>query len=559
PPPRPTTTAAYTTTEPTTVEDITTVAYTTTEPTPAVDTTTVAYTTTEPTTFEDTTAVTDTTTAATDTTTFADSTTAPGSTVLPPNSPLSKTPLQFPILVDSYAPSCDEGKYLPRFVNPTPHNGKRIHAEVNKELEIRIRAVATHSEIKDVIITGPLDISKHMTTHKVFVIRWTPDQDDLGQYFPICFIAEGVSESRVYQSEMRCVLVEVEKQKVRASVECDENKMTVKVEKSSLHGIDVDHLRLSDSSNTACNLQSNSTHIIGVVPLNACGTQIEEDDKNLIFRNEITSFENHHDIITRDDLVEINFYCQYAKRGNVSLSFGAHREIVEVTEKGFGTFSYEFEFYQTSHFTHKVESHVYPIDVEVRQRIYMEIEAKSSQNNTELFVESCRAAPYDNPNYQPSYSIIENGCPVDKTVHIFSPRHARHFQFGMEAFRFIGLHDQVYISCSVMLCEAGNPDSRCAQGCAKSVTSGPKGNWPDSGEHGGHRRKREIAVETARHHISQGPLRLRKNSVTNMNLNMNTVLMAGCILAAVAMLCGVMLYKMKTSGVKYQPLSTFES
>lgn len=64
---------------------------------------------------------------------------------------------------------------------------------------------------------------------------------------------------------------------VKAKVVCDETKMTVEVEKSSVTGIDEDHLRLNDPSNSACDLQrfSNNTHIIGVIPLNACGTQIE--------------------------------------------------------------------------------------------------------------------------------------------------------------------------------------------------------------------------------------------------------------------------------------------
>jgi hypothetical protein len=35
--------------------------------------------------------------------------------------------------------------YLPRFVQPTPHNGEHLHAEVNKELEFRVKAEATHS------------------------------------------------------------------------------------------------------------------------------------------------------------------------------------------------------------------------------------------------------------------------------------------------------------------------------------------------------------------------------------------------------------------------------
>ncbi|CDQ96359.1 unnamed protein product [Oncorhynchus mykiss] len=52
-----------------------------------------------------------------------------------------------------------------------------------------------------------------MTTQGEFVIRWTPIRDNLGEYFPICFITEGISGSSVYQSEMRCVVVEVGRKK----------------------------------------------------------------------------------------------------------------------------------------------------------------------------------------------------------------------------------------------------------------------------------------------------------------------------------------------------------
>lgn len=53
--------------------------------------------------------------------------------------------------------------------------------------------------------------------------------------------------------------------------------MTVEVEKSSFAGLHEEHLRLIDPSQTVCSLQthSNSTHVIGVIPLNACGTEIE--------------------------------------------------------------------------------------------------------------------------------------------------------------------------------------------------------------------------------------------------------------------------------------------
>lgn len=59
---------------------------------------------------------------------------------------------------------------------------------------------------------------------------------------------------------------------------------------------------------------------------------------------------------------------------------------------------------------------------------------------------------------------------------------------------------QVYISCSVMMCEAGNPNTRCAQGCQRSS---PR-RW-----------KREAVSQSSLHFISQGPLRLRRSAELN--------------------------------------------
>ncbi|XP_029353852.1 uncharacterized protein LOC115040881 isoform X3 [Echeneis naucrates] len=493
--------------------------------------------------------------------------------------PLSKLPLQFSLLVDPPAPSCQEGLYLPKFVHPTPENGAIILAETNKEVEIRVKAHAHYATLHDIIISGPLNVTKHRNTRDDFVIRWTPLSDDLGDFFPICFAVEAVTasatstghttpnhhhfhptpsaQSGIYQSEMRCVLVNVRRKQVNAHVVCTESTMTVHVDKSSLRGLHEDHLRLSDPLNTACSLEthSNSTHIIAVIPLNACGTQIEEDDDYLRFKNEITTVDNSADLITRKHQLEVQFYCQYPKRGNVTLGFTAHRNNVTVSEKGYGTFTYEFEFYPDNQYRSRIDPSAYPLEYDVGSRIYMQIEATSSLNNTELFIDSCRASPYDNTNYQPTYPIIENGCTVDPTVEIYHPQHNKQFRFSMEAFKFIGLHDQVYITCSVLMCEAGYPSSRCSQGCINST-------WP-SGHHHHHRRKREAVIQSGNHFISQGPLRLRRSAegfqVTNLNLNLNMVFIAGCLLAAVGMICGVVLYKSKMSQPKYQPLPTLES
>ena len=119
--------------------------------------------------------------------------------------------------------------------------------------------------------------------------------------------------------------------------------------------------------------------------------------------------DDHSDLITRKHLLEVEFYCQYPKRGNVTLGFTAHRKNVTVWEKGFGTFTYQFEFFHTDHFKTMMDPNSYPLEYDVGSKIYLAIEASSSVINTELFVESCWAAPYDNPNYRPTYPIIENG------------------------------------------------------------------------------------------------------------------------------------------------------
>ncbi|XP_047436359.1 uncharacterized protein LOC125005226 [Mugil cephalus] len=466
--------------------------------------------------------------------------------------PLSRLSLQFSFLVDPSVPSCEEGLYLPKFLDPTPRNGARLEAEVNKELEIRIKAQASYSTLQNIIMSGPANLAKHKTTHDEFVIRWTPVTDGLNDHYAICFAVESTSGSRVYQSEMRCVVVSVVKEHVKVDVICTEFNMTVIVDKSTFSGLDEDHLRLSESNNVDCNLstRSNSTHIIGTFPLNACGTQIEEDETNLMFKNLITTYDNSSRLITRHHQLEVQFYCSYPKTGNVTAGFTAHRKNVTVWEKGFGKFTYQFEFYDDQTYLRMKDENTYPLEYDIGSRIYMEIDATSSVNNTVMFVESCSAAPYDIPNYQNTYSIIENGCNVDPTIQIHSPDKPTQFRFSLEAFKFIGLHDQVYISCSLMMCEAGNSNTRCSKGCIRSTQAN-------------NRRKREATIESTKHFVSQGPLRLRRSAESSghevVNLNLNLAFMAGCLLAAVGMVCGVVVYKTKISKVKYQPLSTIES
>ncbi|XP_026233382.1 ZP domain-containing protein-like [Anabas testudineus] len=347
----------------------------------------------------------------------------------------------------------------------------------------------------------------------------------------------------------------IRQQQVKTNVICTGSDMTVAVEKSSIAGIQVDHLQLNDPTNIVCSLKthSNSTHVIAVVPLHLCKTEIEDNGENLIFKNTITTNKdvNREDVITRKHQLEVQFSCQYPKSGITKLGFIAHRENVTVWEKGFGTFTYQFEFYPDENFQNRIDPRSYPLEYDIGSRMYMQIEVITSYNKIELFVESCRAAPFDNPNFHTTYSIIENRCKVDKTVKIYSSSNKKQFQFSMEAFKFIKFHDHVYISCSVLLCEKGSPNTRCSQRCIRSTESGS------------HHQKREAVIQSPNHFVSQGPLRLRRSAEstrsTVTSLNLNLVFIAGCLLAAVGMICAVAMHRAKMSKVKYQSLPVFES
>ncbi|KAL0994909.1 hypothetical protein UPYG_G00129120 [Umbra pygmaea] len=327
----------------------------------------------------------------------------------------------------------------------------------------------------------------------------------------------------------------------KASVVCNETSMTVAVDKSSILGLSADHLHLNDP---ACILSSNSTDLFMTLNLNDCGTQLEEKGDNLIFRNVIASFGESNDVITREQEVSIDVSCIYSKKGNVSLEYLVHKIPYIFSEKGFGKFTYQFEFFYNSLFNRMVDPATYPVKVELNQMIYMEITSTTSVPNTELFVDSCKATPSDNPDDPTHYSIIQNGCQEDQTVKVY-PSPQNQFRFGMEAFKFIGMHEQVYISCAVILCEAGNPNSRCAEGCINGTS----------------RRRREAVMQTTSHYISQGPLHVGRSAngqAAPLGLNLNLVFITGCLLAAVAMVCGVVIYRSRGSKVKYQPLQTDE-
>ena len=61
-------------------------------------------------------------------------------------------------------------------------------------------------------------------------------------------------------------------------------------------------------------------------------------------------------------------------------------------------------------------------------------------------------------------------CSVDQddTLRFIPTNDTRAAKFSLEAFSFVGDNPFVYIHCKVRICNASDPNSRCAQGCIPS-------------------------------------------------------------------------------------------
>ncbi|XP_047436360.1 uncharacterized protein LOC125005227 [Mugil cephalus] len=414
-------------------------------------------------------------------------------------SPLCRVKLQFSLEILSPIPNCEAGHVLPVFLSRTPSHGDVLHATVGQTFHLFAQAQAHHASIHDFQVSGPRNMNKTFRDDELgkaeVTLSWTPQHSDLYRFIPVCFTAE----TNEAQSEMRCVVVMVTQASIvqgKATVHCSPNKMTVALDKASMPDIDVNFLKLRDPS---CSLTSNGTHITGTMSFTTCGTKVEDKGDFIVFKNEINSFELPTEVIVRRKTVKIDFSCQFPKTISISSYYSVHKSDYIFTESSFGSFGYSFEIFRNSNFSEKVEPSAYPVEVKLLQKIYMGIQANSELPNVTLFVESCKATPDDNPENSLSYDLIKNGCLEDETLTVHSSAQTE-FNFEVQAFKFTGNYDQVYITCSVILCEPGSPFSRCAQGCLKDSYR---------------RRRRDLAKETGGHYITQGPLQFVGPSVTD--------------------------------------------
>ena len=87
-------------------------------------------------------------------------------------------------------------------------------------------------------------------------------------------------------------------------------------------------------------------------------------------------------------------------------------------------------------------------------------------------------------------------CPVDETTVILKSSKVRVSRFMTEGFKFIADHPFVFVHCHIRICDARNPNSRCAQGCVEELV----------------RKRRDVSSEDKLYPLAQGPLTISSDT-----------------------------------------------
>uniref|UniRef100_S4RBN1 ZP domain-containing protein n=1 Tax=Petromyzon marinus TaxID=7757 RepID=S4RBN1_PETMA len=204
---------------------------------------------------------------------------------------------------------------------------------------------------------------------------------------------------------------------------------------------------------------------------------------------------NRSQVITRNfHDIQVLIKCVYDKRKGLAVSFTPDTNSIFIREEGLGEFVFTIDIFTTDAFALAYRRNDFPVHYNESQEIYLQL-AVNSTLSIALFAENCYATPSGDPRDPIRYDLLKDGCPIDPTWRSYR-KFLKKNQFSFTVFNFIGNFHQVFVHCDVIVCKVDEPNTRCQQGCLRTV--------------GGSARRRrsalEDAVQSEVHTVSRGPL-----------------------------------------------------
>ena len=199
--------------------------------------------------------------------------------------------------------------------------------------------------------------------------------------------------------------------------------MYISIPKYLLHGLDREHLRLTDVN---CGATETPTHFILHTKLTECHTKSRHTKDFVCYMNAVEEIPvEHHQIITRVREVEIPFSCYYSNMGVVSaVGLEVKSKKIIFSKKGYGEFVLEMKVFPNYQFIGEYKKKDFPVYVPLRKILFVEVSVDTEDSRLEILAEECFATPDPDPN-KPGlkYTFIQDGY---KTFALFESQNSQY-------------------------------------------------------------------------------------------------------------------------------------
>ncbi|XP_015761419.1 PREDICTED: ZP domain-containing protein-like isoform X3 [Acropora digitifera] len=284
-------------------------------------------------------------------------------------------------------------------------------------------------------------------------------------------------------------------------LDCRKNDMLLTLPKSLLRGVDRHHLILNEKD---CSASENRTHFFMRTPLTGCKTQLRQRAIFAIYSNVVTEIPvMQGQTVTRVRDVTIPFQCFYSEFG-VASSIGIKPVSKKVifSSRGMGKFTLTLDLFKSSRYEISYKQVDFPLTLSIRKKMYFDVKVDTDDSRLTILPLDCFGTPSQDRNALPRYNLIKDGCAVDDTVSFIPSSDGHSKRWSAETFKFLGKHSYVFIHCKIKVCNATDPNSRCALGCQsrskrsmKALPNTPSDVYPlAQGPFALTRKKREVAV-----------------------------------------------------------------
>lgn len=275
---------------------------------------------------------------------------------------------------------------------------------------------------------------------------------------------------------------------VALSVKCDNEKMTVAVEKDSFQSISYSGMELT-LLDPNCKAKMNGTHFILESPLNGCGTRHRRSAPDgVVYFNSIVIQvpstggssgwpDGFEDLESGDNGpqgdMEEGDTSPFSRPEIVVFNCSLRRQVGNprtFRDPPNRNITFNMELYNTDLFLVPSQG---VFSVAENGHVYVEVSVTKADQELGFAIQTCFISPNSNPDRMSDYTIIENICPKDDSVKFYNPKRVHfpipHAEIDKKRFSFVFKPvfntSLLFLQCELTLCTKKEKDAQKLPKC----------------------------------------------------------------------------------------------